>query len=263
MNDAEFGPITRRESLKGAAAAAALAFSGTLGTANSFSADQPATGPNLIQQENARPGATDWQLTRVRVDKSDGCRSPAIEGYCSQAERGGGREARDHGHHRIRPAKFKIEIFRTGYYGGRGARLMTTLGPFEGKPQPVPTPDRADHARVPLGTGRRADDPRRLAERRLSRAGSPRCRPSDDQPYWQSYVIFIVRDDRPADVLFQCSDNTWQAYNGWPVQVFALHAPQGGHGPVGRRELRSALRPRGPVLRASSTTRSRSAPASS
>lgn len=33
---------------------------------------------------------------------------------------------------------------------------------------------------------------------------------------WQSYVIFIVTDDKPADVLFQCSDNTWQAYNGWP-----------------------------------------------
>ena len=29
-----------------------------------------------------------------------------------------------------------------------------------------------------------------------------------DKPYWQSYVVFIVRDDRPADILFQCSDNT-------------------------------------------------------
>ena len=29
-------------------------------------------------------------------------------------------------------------------------------------------------------------------------------------------MIFIVRDDRPADFLFQCSDNTWQAYNKWP-----------------------------------------------
>jgi hypothetical protein len=37
-----------------------------------------------------------------------------------------------------------------------------------------------------------------------------------EQPYWQSYVVFIVRDDRPADILFQCSDNTWQAYNRWP-----------------------------------------------
>src|SRR4029079_4672919 len=38
----------------------------------------------------------------------------------------------------------------------------------------------------------------------------------------QSYVIFIVRDDRPADFLFQCSDNTWQAYNRWPSQ-FSLY----------------------------------------
>jgi len=38
----------------------------------------------------------------------------------------------------------------------------------------------------------------------------------------QSYVIFIVRDDRPADILFQCSDLTWQAYNRWPNQ-FALY----------------------------------------
>jgi hypothetical protein len=39
---------------------------------------------------------------------------------------------------------------------------------------------------------------------------------------WQSYVIFIVRDDRRADFLFQCSDTTWQAYNRWPDQ-FALY----------------------------------------
>jgi hypothetical protein len=38
----------------------------------------------------------------------------------------------------------------------------------------------------------------------------------------QSYVIFIVRDDRRADFLFQCSDNTWQAYNRWPNQ-FSLY----------------------------------------
>jgi hypothetical protein len=38
----------------------------------------------------------------------------------------------------------------------------------------------------------------------------------------QSYVIFIVRDDRRADFIFQCSDNTWNAYNRWPSQ-FALY----------------------------------------
>ncbi len=38
----------------------------------------------------------------------------------------------------------------------------------------------------------------------------------------QSYVVFIVRDNRAADFLFQCSDHTWQAYNRWPNQ-FALY----------------------------------------
>ena len=43
-----------------------------------------------------------------------------------------------------------------------------------------------------------------------------------DRDGTQSYVIFIVRDDRKADFLFQFSDNTWQAYNRWPLQ-FSLY----------------------------------------
>ena len=38
------------------------------------------------------------------------------------------------------PRKFRIEIFRMGYYGGRGARLVQVVGPFEGRAQPVPMP---------------------------------------------------------------------------------------------------------------------------
>jgi hypothetical protein len=38
----------------------------------------------------------------------------------------------------------------------------------------------------------------------------------------QSYVIFIVRDDREANLIFQCSDTTWQSYNRWPSQ-FSLY----------------------------------------
>lgn len=43
--------------------------------------------------------------------------------------------------------------------------------------------------------------------------------------FWQSYVVFIVTDDRPADILFQCSDNTWQAYNRWP-DIYSLTQTQ-------------------------------------
>ena len=44
-------------------------------------------------------------------------------------------------------------------------------------------------------------------------------------------MIFIVRDDRQADVLFQCSDNTWQAYNQWPVAESLYTHPDGSHAP--------------------------------
>jgi hypothetical protein len=39
----------------------------------------------------------------------------------------------------------------------------------------------------------------------------------------QSYVIFIVSDDRPCDLLFQCSDLSWQAYNSWPDDRWSLY----------------------------------------
>ena len=94
---------------------------------------------NLITTENAREGSRDWQLTRMKLDKAEGFRSPVIEGYCSR-QSVKAEESLDIFVSTKPTARFKIEIFRTGYYGGRGARLMTTLGPFDGQVQPVPTP---------------------------------------------------------------------------------------------------------------------------
>src|SRR5690349_2939416 len=84
---------------------------------------------NLLREENRKPGAADWQLTRVRIDKPGGYRSPWIEGYCSQQSVKAG-DKLDIMVSTNPPARFQIEIFRTGYYGGRGARLLKTLGPL-------------------------------------------------------------------------------------------------------------------------------------
>ena len=126
------------------------------------------------------------------------------------------------------PAKFRIEIFRTGYYGGRGARLMTTLGPFQGTAQPIPPvgDKRLRECRWTPSTTLKipADWPSGVYLGRLTTLPD-----AADQPYWQSYVIFIVRDTRRADVLFQCSDNTWQAYNRWPDNDSLYTDPRGAH----------------------------------
>ncbi|HUG90775.1 MAG TPA: N,N-dimethylformamidase beta subunit family domain-containing protein, partial [Planctomycetaceae bacterium] len=201
--------ISRRDVLKGALAGPLAA--GTLAHAGAVSADSRRA--SLIADENRRAGARDWQLTYVRLDGS-AIRCPWIEGYCSRQSVAAG-ETLQLMVSTNPPARFTVEIFRMGYYGGRGARLMTTLGPFEGRPQPDPEvgPDRLRECRwEPSAEITIPDDwPSGVYLGRLS------CIPADGvRDPWQSYVVFIVRDDRPADVLFQCSDNTWQSYNRWP-----------------------------------------------
>ena len=102
------------------AATAALAASPSCSTPEAPRAD-------LIGQENRKSGAGDWQLTRLRLDRRDGYRSPWIEGYCSHQSIEAG-ETLGIMVSTNPPERFQIEIFRTGYYSGRGARLMTTLG---------------------------------------------------------------------------------------------------------------------------------------
>lgn len=183
--------------------------------------------PNLIQQENAREGARDWQLTRVKIPGS-GCRSASIEGYCSKQSV----EAGDVIDIMVstNPARaFRVEIFRTGYYGGRGARLMQTIERVEGMTQEEPVPGDKDLHECRWKKSVSLQIPNDwISGVYLGRLTTI---PEGNEPYWQSYVIFIVRDDRPVDILFQCSDNTWQAYNIWPSHYSVYTHPKGGQGP--------------------------------
>lgn len=182
---------------------------------------------NPIAIENAKPGARDWQLTRVRVDGSQ-FRSPWIEGYCSKQSVKAG-ESIDIMVSTNPPVPYRLEIFRMGYYDGKGARHMHSIEPLEGITQPTPE-----------------SDERRLHECRWEPSvsltipddwisgvylGRLTTLPTDHRAYWQSYVVFIVKDERPADILFQVSDNTWQAYNTWPDNDSVYTNPKGGQGP--------------------------------
>src|SRR5690606_10095266 len=93
---------------------------------------------NQVMLENKKAGTTDWQLTRVRPD-SGLHRTPYIEGYCSKQSILAG-ETLDIMISTFPLRSYKIDIYRTGYYGGTGARHIETLGPFEGKQQPTPAP---------------------------------------------------------------------------------------------------------------------------
>ena len=181
---------------------------------------------NIIAEESSLAGTTDWQLTRVMLDE-EGTRSALIEGYCSRQSV----QAREELEVMVSTnpaARFEVEIFRMGYYNGRGARLMKSLGPLEGKVQ----------ADAPIGGNRLrecqwdASFKFTIPENWISGVYLGRLTTlpeTSDEPYWQSYVIFIVRDNRPADIIFQCSDNTWQAYNKWPKNYSLYTDPRGVH----------------------------------
>jgi hypothetical protein len=217
--------IERREFLKGSAVAVAVAVAPRATTAGPQRAGASATNP--IVAENALAGATDWQLTRVRLDKSGGYRSPAIEGYCSRQSVKAGDQL-DFMVSTNPDARFTLEVFRMGFYGGRGARSMMKTKPIPCTKQPDP----------PVGD-------KRLRECKWAPVFSFKI-PANwasgvylgrlttvpdkaTEPYWQSYVVFIVRDERRADFLFQCSDNTWHAYNRWPDNYSLYTDPRGAH----------------------------------
>ncbi|MGB1817613.1 MAG: N,N-dimethylformamidase beta subunit family domain-containing protein, partial [Rubripirellula sp.] len=191
--------------------------------------DVKANISNLITRENALPGATDWQLTRVRTEPADGVRCPAIEGFCTRQSVSVGETLGICVS--TAPAKpFKLEIFRTGYYGGRGARLMKTIDVTQG--QQLETPAQAEKQLRECEW--RPTVELEIPDDWISGVYLGRLTTESDETgfgYWQSYVVFIVKDERPADVLFQCSDNTWQAYNEWPLRDSVYTHPKGNQGP--------------------------------
>ena len=162
--------------------------------------------PDLIRAENERPGTRDWTPTHGRVR---GGRCEWVEGYASRTSVRAG-EAIEFFVSTDPASSFLIDLYRVGYYQGTGGRFMARLGSFPGKPQEIPAPG-----------------PRRLRECRwepCARFTIPGDWPSgvylgkltEEKEKLQSYVIFIVRDDRPCDFLLQLSDTTWASYNRWP-----------------------------------------------
>ncbi len=218
MNSQKIHLLDRRAFLAGTASAAVA--SALLRPSSALAAAAPRSS-SILTHENAREGSRDWQLTRVRIDPAakgqnprEVVRSSVIEGYCSRQSVAAG-EKLDIMVSTNPPSPFTFEIFRNGYYGGRGARLLTTLGPIKGRVQPDPVFSEQRLVECqwePSATITIPSDwPSGVYLGRLTTLPE-----SADHPYWQSYVVFIVRDDRPADILFQCSDNTWQSYNRWP-----------------------------------------------
>lgn len=200
--------LNRRDLLRTAVAAG---LSSSLNPLSAGPEDSSQSRRDWIRAENEKTGTTDWMLEKTRVNPKTKYRCPWIEGYCSHTSIRAGQTLSIMVSTKP-PSSFVLDLYRLGYYQGKGGRHLMQLGPFKGKVQPDPE----------IGE-------ERLRECRWEPAATltiPKDWPSGvylgkltaERDKLQSYVIFIVRDDRACDFLFQCSDTTWSAYNRWPSQ---------------------------------------------
>jgi len=122
---------------------------------------------------------------------------------------------------------YRLDIYRMGWYGGLGARRVATVQPSAALPQSQPgCLTQAATGLVDCGNWAEsaswavpADAVSGIYFARLVR---------EDGPAGASHVVFIVRDDASdADLLFQTSDTTWQAYNSYGGNSLYVGNPDG------------------------------------
>jgi streptogramin lyase len=155
-------------------------------------------GPNAITMENARPGAADWPLNPPALDH-------AVEGYASKITLAPG----DHVDVMVSVAKASPvgwQLYRLGWYGGAGARLVQSGGPIAVTPQ-APCPRDATTSRIEcswpvtftIATGNDWISGVYLVKLHVA-AG-------------ESYVPFVIVDGRSANIVQNVNVTSWQAYN--------------------------------------------------
>ena len=165
----------------------------------------PPTNP--IACENSLPGdpQSQWDVT--------GSGSSSIQGFAADISYNQGQTAQ----FKVdTPAtSYRLDIYRMGFYGGDGARKVSTVLPSASLPQSQPA------CMTQSATG--------LVDCGSWAVSATWAIPSDavsgvyfaklvrtDGTAGSSHIVFIVRDDTGGSaILLQTSDTTWQAYNRW------------------------------------------------
>ncbi|WP_409334744.1 DUF4082 domain-containing protein [Bradyrhizobium neotropicale] len=195
----------------------AAAATTTATAAATTTATAAATSTNPIVLENQKQGnpESEWGI--------DGAGDSNIEGFATDI-------SVNHGSTvsfkiNTNSTHYRIDIYRLGYYGGMGARKVATIDHTGLQNQPAPLRDNttglvdAGNWSVSASWDVPADAVSGVYIAKLTRL---------DGTSGENQIPFIVRDDSShSDVVFQTSDETWQAYNGWGGANF-----YGGNGPA-------------------------------
>jgi RTX calcium-binding nonapeptide repeat (4 copies) len=129
-------------------------------------------------------------------------------------------------------APYRIAVFRVGYYGGVGARLVACLpscgSSAEATPQSVPaaSPEGLVHANWPVSQRLQipADWVSGYYLAWITLTGGDHA--GQAHPAW--FTLREPPDGRRAPILVQGAQTTWQAYNGWGGgSLYEFNSPSG------------------------------------
>ncbi len=165
-----------------------------------------APSPNAVVRENALPGTTSWQR-RLNGD---------IQIYGSEISAAPGDLFE---FHVSTPYRYRILVYRLGWYGGSGARLTACLPSCSGDEQgrlqsgtdsPTAQPLRANWPVTDVLTaGLDWTSGYYLVEAEATTGSAA-------GQIGTTYVIVRQTDDaQPSQILVQVPVNTWEAYNSW------------------------------------------------
>ena len=187
-------------------------------TAAPASADPCGPGGNVIACENSKPGA-DWSEWEV-----DGAGDESIQGFATDISANVGQRI----DFKIDTdaSAYTITIYRTGYYGGDGAREIARVTPSASLPQNQP-PCVSDVSTGLVDCGNWAVSASwNVPSTAVSGVYVAKLHRADLDH--ASHITFVVRDDSShSDVVFQTSDTTWQAYNRYGGSSFYKGSPAG------------------------------------
>src|SRR5437868_4869362 len=161
-----------------------------------------AAASNPIQVENSNPGTPGWDQF-ASISQQD-----AISGY-------GSKISINHGdsidfYVTTTAASFTIDIFRTGWYQGIGARKMASLGSFPGVHQAIPPPDRVTGM---VACNWTKTTTLTIPSTWVTGVYLAKLTASNGNA---RFIYFVVRNDGGhEDIMFQTSVTTYQAYNQW------------------------------------------------
>jgi len=173
-------------------------------------------GPNPIVCENALTGTVQstWDVS--------GAGDSTIQGFTTQISVNVGETV----HFKVDTlaAKFNMDIYRMGYYAGRGARKVATITGINGVDQ-ANCFSQGSTGLVDCGNWLESVS---WAVPTTAVSGIYFARIARQDTGGASHVFFVVRNDAAnADMLFQTSDTTWQAYNQWGGNSFYVGSPAG------------------------------------